>query len=245
MRHLIWIVLYGLLCSTTASSAPVEDGYALLNSGDLVGATEQWEAVLEDSPGSAVLHYNLGTTWYRRGQLAKAIAHWRMGRILSPRDPNLVHNLAVARSELTQTVDPLDTQPALSQVATTNEWGVLGLFLLIAASLGLWLTRMQRKTGPWPWLGVGILGLMLCTLSGSMLYSMRYYPGAVVTDENAFLRALTVRDAEILGQIAEGTEVAVEGFYQEFVLVRTSQDLRGWIPMDSVLLVGNEWNSPP
>ena len=78
------------------------------------------------SSGSATLHYNLGTAWYRQG-LGRAIAHWRMGRVLSPRDTNLVHNLAVARSELTETMEPLDTQPALSQIATPNEWGSRGV----------------------------------------------------------------------------------------------------------------------
>ena len=245
MKHLIWVVFYGLFHCMVAQAGAVEDGQALLVSGDLNAATEKWEAVLDEGAGSATLHYNLGTTWYRRGRLAKAIAHWRMGRVLSPRDPNLVHNLAVARSELTEIPEPLDTQPVLSQIATPTEWGILGFCLLIVSSLGLWVTRMHRKTGPWPWLGVGILGLIVSVLSGSMVYSMTQYPGAVITDENAFLRALSVRDAEVLGQIGEGTEVAVEGVHQEFVLVRTSQDLRGWIPKDSVLFVGNTWNSPP
>ena len=90
-----------------------------------------------------------------------------------------------------------------------------------------------------------MLGILVCLLSASILYTLRHYPGAVVTDEQAFIRALSVRDAEVIGQIVQGTEVAVDGFDDAFVLIRTRQDLRGWIPRDSVLLVGNEWNSPP
>ena len=221
--------ILGVLHSMSTQAGSVEEGYALLSSGDVSAATATWDAVLEESSGSATLHYNLGTAWYRQGDLARAIAHWRMGRVLSPRDTNLVHNLAVARSELTETMEPLDTQPALSQIATPNEWGLLGGVSAPYLRLGAMGARLQRKTGPWPWLGVGMLGILVCLLSASILYTLRHYPGAVVTDRRAFIRALSVRDAEVIGQIVQGTEVAVDGFDDAFVLIRARQDLRGWI----------------
>ena len=96
MNRLFWIVFLGVLHSMSTQAGSVEEGYALLSSGDVSAATATWDAVLEESSGSATLRYNLGTAWYRQ-DLARAIAHWRMGRVLSPRDTNLVHNLAVAQ----------------------------------------------------------------------------------------------------------------------------------------------------
>jgi hypothetical protein len=229
----------------TAFANPIDEGYGRLVEGDLAGAANVWELALESNVGSATLHYNLGTVSYRQGDLPRAIAHWRMGRVLSPRDANVVHNLAVVRSELTDVLEPLDAQPALLQVATAGEWGMLGSGFLFLASLGLWIPKIRSRFGHWPPLGLALVGLGLVAVSVSGMQQLSEHPGAVVQSDGAFLRRLAVRHSDVLSELAAGTEVAVEQVHGDFALVRTSNDLRGWIPSDSVFFVGQEWNRLP
>ena len=179
------------------------------------------------------------------GDVASAIAHWRMGRILSPRDANLVHNLAVARSELTDVLEPVDTQPPLLQVATVAEWGGAGSLLLLLASIGLWLPTLRKRWGPWPALGVGLVGLCLVGVSLRGVMQLRSTPAGVIRQEGAFMRKLATEQSDVLSELSAGTEIAVEKVHDAFVLVRTSGEIRGWIPKDSVFFVGLDWNQPP
>ena len=244
MRSL-WCVVLCCLWVMPALGSSIEEGYAHLVEGDMASASEAWDTVLDTHRGSATLHYNLGTVSYRQGDLPRAIANWRMGRILSPRDANLVHNLAVARSELTDVVEPLDAQPALLLIATSSEWGVVGSLLLLLASLGLWVSRIRERFGPWPSLGVAVVGALFVYVSVSGSFALSERPGAVVQLEGAFLRRLAVRHSDVVSELSAGTEVAVERVHGDFALVRTSNDLRGWIPTDSVFFVGQEWNRHP
>ena len=126
MKGFAMFVLLILFAPRQAFCGTYEDGYALFMEGNLAEATRVWENALEGGSGSAELHYNLGVAQYRKGEVAKAIAHWRMGRILSPRDANMVHNLAVARSELVDVLEPVDTHPPLLQVATADSAVIQG-----------------------------------------------------------------------------------------------------------------------
>ena len=150
MNRLFWIVFLGVLHSMSTQAGSVEEGYALLSSGDVSAATATWDAVLEESSGSATLHYNLGTAWYRQGLGPRHCTLENGSCVLSPRDTNLVHNLAVARSELTETMEPLDTQPALSQIATPNEWGLLGCVCSLSAAWGYGCLDCNARRGLGP-----------------------------------------------------------------------------------------------
>lgn len=244
MRLLLFWLL-SLICAQHALAGAIEEGYALLETGDLEGATELWETALDSGEGSAILHYNLGTAWYRRGNTPRALAHWRMGRVLHPRDANLVHNLAVARSELADVIEPIDSQPPLLQVATVSEWGVLGSLLLGLASLGLWIPLGRRRLGKWPPLATGVVGLVLVWIAISGSQHLENHPGAVVGEEGAFLRKLAARHSDIVSKLPPGTEVGVERVHLGFALVNTSGESRGWIPVGAVFFVGQEWNVHP
>ena len=241
----VLFLLLGVMIPLFAISGPIEEGYTKFQDGDLKGAIEVWEGVLEKEAGSATLHYNLGSALYRSGDVPKAIAHWRLGRVLSPRDANVVHNLAVARSELSDVIEPVDTQPPLLQVATAMEWGLTGCLLLLVASLGLWLAPLRRRLGPWPAVGIAVIGALLMWVSLSGASRLSQQPGAVVKSDGAFLRSLATRRSDVVSRLLGGTELGVEGSHDGFVLVRTSGQVRGWIPMDAVFFVGQDWNQPP
>lgn len=240
--------LFGFLMiwfAVGALAGPIEDGHERLVTGDLIGATQIWEQALETQRGSATLHYNLGTAWYRQDDLPRAIAHWRMGRILSPRDANMVHNLAVARSELTDIVEPLESQPPLLQIATAGEWQWMGCILLFLASLGLWWPRARQRFGGGPALGFAVVGMLLFFVGVAGHSKLAQFPGGVVRADGAFLRAMATRHADVLSELSGGTEVLVESRHGDFVLVHTSTEMRGWIPTDAVFFVGSEWNKHP
>ena len=236
----LWVVLM-LLLSPVSMASVIGDGVAQMESGDLDSAIEVWQSALQQGNGSADLHYNLGVAWYRKGDLPQAIAHWRQGRLLSPRDADMVHNLAVARSELEDVVEPVETHPPLLQIATVAEWSFLSCVFFVLAALGLWIPNVRRRFGVWPPFGAAFVGCLLLTIAFSGAQRVANQPGAVVASQSAFVRKLALRHADVIGSLSAGTEVRIDRIHQDFALVSTSGDVRGWIPLDSVFVVGGQW----
>lgn len=226
-----------LLLVGLALAGPIEDGAAAWQAGDMDGAIAAWESVLDDGKrGSGDLHNNLGVAWYRKGDLPRAIAHWRQARVLSPRDPDPTHNLAIARAELDGVPDPFDPLPAWLGLATVGELGVLGTLLLLVASGGGWIARL-RSWSPWPWLGVGVLGIVLGIASVEGARQLTTTPGAVVVSPLG-LRPDPDMAAPPDRTLVPGTEVAVQREVGDFLLVQTADGQAGFVPAASVAIVG-------
>jgi len=227
-----------LLLIGLAWAGPMDEGATAWEAGDMDAAISAWSQVLhEGGRGSADLHTNLGVAWYRKGDLPRAIAHWRQARVVSPRDPDPTHNLAIARAELEGTPTPNDPLPAWLTVATVGELGVLGTVLLLASSVGGWLAWLRGWSG-WPWLAVALLGVILGLGSVEGARRLRAHPGAVVVGGELGLRPDPDMSAPPTRTLLPGTELAVQRTVGDFVLVSTSEGQGGFVPRASVALVG-------
>lgn len=226
-----------------ALAGPVEEGAAAWEQGDMDGAIAAWEGALDEGRGSVTLHTNLGVAWYRKGDLPRAIAHWRMARILGPRDPDPAHDIAVARAELEGPPRPANPVPAWLVIATVGEYGVLGTVLLLLASVGAWVGRLRRWP-VWPWLVVGLLGAVFGVASVEGARRLRDQPVAVVLDEGVGLRADPDATAPAARRLPPGTELAVQRRRPDFLLVATGDGERGWVPSAAVAVVGTHFEPP-
>jgi hypothetical protein len=233
-----------LLLLTVALAGPIEDGAAAWDQGDLDAAIAAWSAPLAEGRGSPVLHGNLGVAWYRKGDLPRAIAHWRMARVLGPRDGDAAHNLAVVRAEVEGAPPPAGGLPTALQLATVGEYGVLGTLGLLVGAIGAWIARVRRRTVA-PWLAVGAIGALLGAASWWGLHHLTTTPGAVVLAGPLALRVDPHPAAPTDRRLVAGAEVAVERRTGDFVLVRASDGARGWAPVGSVAIVGPTLELPP
>lgn len=226
-----------------ALAGPFEDGLVAWEAGQMDEAIAAWEQPLADSRGSTELHLNLGVAWYRKGELPRAIAHWRMARILSPRNSDAVHDLAVARAELEGAPRAVNPTPAWLQLATVGEYGVLGTLLLLVASGGAWVARLRRWT-PWPWIGIAAVGVVLGLGSVEGARRLRATPGAVVLDPGIALRTEPDAAAPTRRKLPPGTELVVQRRTGNYLLVATGDEQRGWVPEAAVAVVSVDLQLP-
>jgi len=73
--------------------------------GDYDKAAAEYEKILRAGYHSAELYYNLGNTYFREGQLGRAIANYLRARRLAPRDDDIRANLQFARQ---YTIDKIE-----------------------------------------------------------------------------------------------------------------------------------------
>ena len=214
-----------------ALAGPVEDGAMAFESGQLDAAISAWQAADIDGTGSTTLHHDLGSAYYRQGDLPRALAHWRHAHLASPRDSDVVHNLALARSRL-EVPEPVLTPAPWQELATVEELGLGAALLLAMASAGLLWWRRRAV-----WVVMGVVGLVLGAMSLQGLRAMMVTPTAVIL-RDVGLRDLALTDAELQWSVPAGTEVRVERTLGDWVCIRTSRGRRGWIPLSTAALIG-------
>jgi hypothetical protein len=226
--------------SAVAEADPIAEGAARFGAGDVGAAIEIWQAADDAGAGSATLHYDLGNALYVRGDLPRAVAHWRAAHQLRPRDADAMHNLALGRSELRGVPDPAASPVGYLAVATPAEVGALGALFLAVASAGLW--RRRASTGVdgaarLPWLVVATVGFALGVASLEGARALRDAPIAVLVDGEVVVRDAARAGAGERFVLPAGTEVTVERDLPPFLLVRTADGQRGWVPAGRALVL--------
>ncbi len=104
-------------------------------SGDFYGAAKIYQDLAGSGEASTALLYNLGNSQYRMGEHGPAILSYERAKLLSPRDPDLRANLALARKSAAVFEVPR-IGPNVDAVLTylsRHEWSWL------VASAALWL----------------------------------------------------------------------------------------------------------
>ncbi len=104
-------------------------------------AIRQYESLVQQGYTSSKLYYNLGNAYYRDNQLGKAIYNYELAQKLSPKDEDVINNLAIANSK---TIDKIDAKTnffasvlkaRLVNSLDTTRWAWLSIGSLVAALL--------------------------------------------------------------------------------------------------------------
>src|SRR5690606_41205497 len=86
------------------------------------------EQLIQGGTVSPAVLYNQGNALLRLGRLGEAIARYRQALRLSPRDPDVIANLELARSRVEGESHPAIGWRALAWLSA-NEWAIAALAL--------------------------------------------------------------------------------------------------------------------
>jgi len=207
---------------------------------DFSGAVAAYESLRTEGYGGSDLLYNLGNSYFKAGDLGRAIANYERALLLAPRDHDLIENLAIARERC------VDKRPenaigagALVSTAirtlTPDEWAaafVAGLLLTLATVLVPLYTRVEWKA--LRSVTVFGAGLLILGTVGISVWARHSRPGSravVVARPDA--TEVSVRSgpgAAYLGEFAlhPGSVVRVIDEREGWVKISFSPSLRGW-----------------
>lgn len=213
--------------------ADVSEGTARWEAGSPDAALEAWTE--GSGATSASLHYNLGVAAYRAQELPLAIAHWRAARRLQPRAGDVVHNLAMARGELSGVPRAVGEPVGWMEFSTPMELGGVACLLLSIMSWTLW----RRRGDAWPgWVAwVALAGLAL-GLTASWGVAVREAEAVAVLLDSAALRDSPASDGVEVGTLGAGSEVRATGALGPWLRIESVDGRMGWVPAQAVLLAG-------
>lgn len=106
---------------------------------DFAGAIAIYEHIIDNQGVSAELFYNVGNSYFKMNEIAKAIINFERALLLNPSDKDIQFNLELAKGK---TVDKVTPQPEIFLVtwyhAVTNSlsekaWAIVGILLFLGA----------------------------------------------------------------------------------------------------------------
>ncbi len=234
----------GLLCfllgSLSGSATAFDDANQRFKSGDFAGAAAAYEKIIAADGPRASVYYNLGNSYQQLKQYGPAILAYERARLLTPRDPDLLANLALARKAATA-FEETGLHPWLDAVVnrlSRNEWS----WLLAGSALFLGVLAVLAGVVKLPRRGIMVSATMaglLIAAAGTALYLRRGDAiRGIVLSEDATVRLSPFEKAESLGTPGPGRTVrlgAKSGDYQYIEV--PGANLKGWLAIKDVEVI--------
>ena len=214
--------------------------------GEYAEAAQPYEALVDMGYEDAAIYYNLGSTYFEMGDLGRAILNYLRAQELSPRDPDILANLDLARA---RTVDRIGAErdSLVESVSyfgrrwvTPSELGAFSLLLWTMTGLGFGALFVYRRIPFRAFVRTGAAVSAVATLVPlllllSMLYANPYDHTGVVTAEAVdvvsgpgpqYAKEFTLRS---------GAEVRLVDSRQGWLRVSLpGGELQGWAPSHSI-----------
>ena len=222
-----------------------EDAYA---TGDFKGAVEQYESLVSSGASSSSLFYNLGNSYYRRGEIGKAILNYERALKLDPSDQDVKHNLEMAR---THTLDKIDDVPqfilfswvrGVKNSLSSNAWAVLSLVLLAVGLALMLLYRFSSRSSSRRLFFIIAMIVFLLTMI-SFLFSLslaRQATGedsAVVVENIGSVKSAPSAGGNNIFVLHEGTKVNILEKVQDWCRIEISDGRQGWIKASDIEVI--------
>jgi len=111
MKRAVMIISILATCFMVAESRDLQD---LLQTGNLYYldgkyemAVQSYQSIIDSGYASAELYYNLGNAYYKSHDITMALVNYERARILNPNDPEINHNLEIAREFVVDRIEVL------------------------------------------------------------------------------------------------------------------------------------------
>jgi len=242
---MVALVLLGRTASGQSPDQLFQQGNQMYQQGRLEDARSLYESIVAMGYGSGQLFYNLGNTYYRSGEIARAILSYERALRYMPQDDDIRHNLQLANLLITDRIEPTprlfflefwdDLKDALSLRSTT--WLAYLAYLLLLASLTL---LVLGRTYVWKKIGMisAVVSLFLFAC-GLILFAAKL---ADFTEEHEAIvmeAVVTVKNSPDAGSsdafvLHSGVKVEIIDSVSGWIEIRLADGKVGWIELSTV-----------
>lgn len=241
-----WLPLIVLCMLFAATQAPAADRSELFfqanqayKNANYHEAVRLYNELSTTGSVSGHIYYNLGNCYFRLGDLGRSILNYERARILIPRDADLAFNLGYARDRLHDAVEP-PARPLGSIFFWLDSITLNELFILFAIINALLFTVLiLRLTVRREWIFTLMVTVLVIWLIAGLSLGVKWYQDAgdnravIIAAETKVAAGPDVRETELF-KLHAGTVVLTERKEDGWVLIRISQEKRGWVPRSAI-----------
>ena len=225
----------------------VEGDSAYINN-DFASAIQIYESLLKQGEAPEI-YYNLGNSYYKTDDIARAILNYERALLLSPGNADIRANLEIARSKAVDKVTPIPEIffvtwiKSLVNSQSSDAWAKTGIvsFLLFLVSLAVFLFTHRIK-----WKKVGfcatVLLLFATVLSNVFASQQKKYltehNDAIILSPSVTVRSTPSESGTSLFILHEGRKVEIkDNSMREWKEIRLEDGKVGWVPASSVEVI--------
>ena len=198
-------------------------------------ATTQYEAILTGGFKNGQVYYNLGNTYYRRGELGKAIVNYRRAARFLPRNADLNANLRLTKGAIEDKELSTEIPVVVKRIffwlflLNRNELSIVAVSLYVALMIVLFASNIRKYT----WLKRVFvsfsLALFVAVVSlGIKIYLEQGVSRGVIVTAKCEVRYGPGEEYEPKFEIHNGAECVIENekddWYRVYVKVGVKQD---------------------
>lgn len=242
-----------IIRNTEFSSSKLEDatkseGDSAYIRNDFASAIQIYESLLRKGEAADV-YYNLGNSYYKVNEIAKAILNYERALLLQPGNGDIRANLEIARSK---TVDKVETVPevffvtwtkALINSMSVDAWAVCGVvsFLLLIVSLYFFIFSKQvvlKKVG----FITGIVFLIVVVMTNVFAFKQKKEllnrDSAIIMNPSVTVRSTPSENGTSLFILHEGHKVDIkDSSMKDWKEIRLEDGKVGWVPASSIEII--------
>lgn len=229
-----------------ATKAEADSAYI---KNDFANAVNLYESILTNEGESADIYYNLGNSYYKMNNIAKAVLNYERALLLNPGDGDTRFNLEMAKSKTVDKVTPPSemffvtwTQSLINSMSE-RAWARTGIitFILTILTLVLFIFGKQvvlKKIG----FISAICFFVICILANIFASEQK---AELVNHENAIIMAPSVtvkstpnESGTDLFILHEGRKVMIkDNTMKEWKEIRLEDGNVGWVPTNVIEII--------
>jgi tetratricopeptide (TPR) repeat protein len=242
MRKYLLIILLLI-----ASVAHADDNAALLEKGNNAykgkfyqQAIDCYLKVVKAGFEAPQLYYNLGNAYYKLNDYPSAILYFEKAKRLRPGDEDIIFNLKVANTKITDKIDAIPEfflvrwYKGLLNIFSFNTWAILGIILLVVFlgifTLYLFSTTLKiRKLAFWFSALPFILTILFFIFAQTQFSSLNNTTEAIIFSPSVTAKSTPDANSTDLFVIHEGTKVKVTDNVGEWSEIKIENGSKGWV----------------
>ena len=234
-----------MFSNNTLANVTKTEGDSAYIKEDYTAAIQIYEALLKNGEAAEV-YYNLGNSYYKIGEIAKAVLNYERALLLQPGNSDIRANLEVARAK---TIDKVEAIPEVFFVSwikslinsmSVDAWATLGIisFILLIVALYSFVFSKQilwKKTG----FISGIIFLIITICANLFASEQKEHlvirNEAIVMNPSVTVRSTPSESGTSLFILHEGRKVSIkDNSMKEWKESRLEDGKVGWVPASAI-----------
>ncbi|MDD5772601.1 MAG: tetratricopeptide repeat protein [bacterium] len=245
----IFLIITAVICLNSNISAKDDNniievfkaGNNLYEKSDFTGAIEKYQMVIGSGVKNKTVYYNLGNAYYKTNKLGLAVLNYKRAYKLSPRDKDILANLAFLREKI---VDQIKYEKPVPQIMwdkvifllSLNEWTLLCLILYLLFMSLLIYSILKRDVDSE---AIFYRNLIFIIFSISLIFFISSYLNnkqleAVITAEEVEVKNGPGENYSKGFILHEGMEVNIENDSGDWVEIILPNGLKGWVEKNNI-----------
>ena len=216
---------------------------------DYANAVYLYEDVLANQGESADIYYNLGNSYYKMDNIAKAILNYEKALMLNPGNGDIRFNLELAQSKTVDKVTPMSEvflvtwMKSLTNTMSEQGWSKLAIASFILMLLGLVLYFFSKKIAMKKIGFISALCLMLvCILANVFASSQKSkaqsHSSAIIMEPSVTVKSTPNEGGTELFILHEGRKVMIkDNTMREWKEIQLEDGNAGWVPASVIEII--------